>query len=67
MVSNSGLTRPSFLWLSAAAVAAPAVLAGCADGGDAGGGGGGRVPPTLIWSTSTPVAGAQGGSDVHLR
>ena len=53
MVSNSGLTRRSFLWLSAAAVAAPAVLAGCSDtGGDGGGagGGGGSSEPLKFWN-----------------
>src|SRR5215218_641141 len=47
MVSNKGLTRRSFLWLSAAAVAGPAVLAGCGGGG---GGGGGGTEPIKFWN-----------------
>jgi multiple sugar transport system substrate-binding protein len=52
MVRKSGLTRRSFLQLSAAAVAAPAVLAGCGGGGDAGGagGGGGGGEPLKFWN-----------------
>ena len=52
MVSKSGLTRRSFLALSAAAVAAPAVLAGCGGGGGGGGGagGGGSTEPIKFWN-----------------
>src|SRR3712207_2098978 len=54
MVSKSGLTRRSFLQLSAAAVAAPAVLAACGGGGGAGGGGGGggggSTEPLKFWN-----------------
>jgi multiple sugar transport system substrate-binding protein len=54
MVSKSGLTRRSFLQLSAAAVVAPAVLAGCGGGGGGGGGGGagggGSTEPIKFWN-----------------
>ena len=52
MVSKSGLTRRSFLALSAAAVAGPAVLAGCGGGGGGGGGagGGGSTEPIKFWN-----------------
>jgi multiple sugar transport system substrate-binding protein len=50
MGSNSGLTRRSFLALSAAAVAAP-VLAGCSNSsGSGGGGGGGSSEPLKFWN-----------------
>ena len=52
MVGKSGLTRRSFLGLSAAAVAAP-VLAGCGGGGSGGGGGaggGGSTEPLKFWN-----------------
>ena len=52
MVSKSGLSRRSFLRLSAAAVAAPAVLAACGGGGGGGGagGGGGDAGPQKFWN-----------------
>ena len=52
MASNSGLTRRSFLQLSVAAVAGPAVLAGCGGGGSGGGGagGGGSSEPIKFWN-----------------
>jgi multiple sugar transport system substrate-binding protein len=52
MVSKSGLSRRSFLGLSAAAVAGPAVLAGCgkSGGGGAAGGGGGSNQPLKFWN-----------------
>ena len=54
MVSKSGLSRRSFLQLSAAAIAAPAVLAGCSNdggaGGGGGGGGGGSSEPLKFWN-----------------
>ncbi len=52
MASNSGLTRRSFLALSAAAVAAPAVLSGCSKSGSGGGGagGGGSSEPLKFWN-----------------
>ncbi len=53
MVSKSGLSRRSFLGLSAAAVAGPAVLAACSkDGGSggAGGSGGGSSEPLKFWN-----------------
>jgi multiple sugar transport system substrate-binding protein len=55
MASNPGLTRRSFLQLgglSAAAVAAPAVLAGCGKSGSGGGaaGGGGGASSIKFWN-----------------
>ena len=51
MVGNSGLSRRSFLALSAAAVAGPALLAGCSDDTSAGGGGGGgSTAPLKFWN-----------------
>jgi multiple sugar transport system substrate-binding protein len=50
MVSNSGLTRRSFLALSAAAIAAPAVLAGCSNSDSGGSGGGGSSEPLKFWN-----------------
>ena len=53
MVGKSGLSRRSFLGLSAAAIAAPALLAGCSDdsgGGAGGGGGGGSSEPLKFWN-----------------
>ncbi|HEX3197034.1 MAG TPA: hypothetical protein VHR39_05700, partial [Propionibacteriaceae bacterium] len=46
------MTRRSFLALSAAAVAGPAVLAGCGGGGGGGGGagGGGSTEPIKFWN-----------------
>src|SRR5215211_1642204 len=53
MVSKSGLSRRSFLGLSAAAIAAPTLLAGCSNdsgGGAGGGGGGGSSEPLKFWN-----------------
>ena len=50
MVSNSGLTRRSFLALSAAAVATPALLAGCSNDSGGGAGGGGSTEPLKFWN-----------------
>lgn len=50
MVSTSGLSRRSFLRLSAAAVAAPALLAGCSNSGGGGAGGGGSTEPLKFWN-----------------
>jgi multiple sugar transport system substrate-binding protein len=50
MVSKSGLSRRSFLGLSAAAVAGPAVLAGCSKDAGSGGGGGGSSEPLKFWN-----------------
>src|SRR5215213_9861751 len=50
MVSKSGLSRRSFLQLSAAAVAAPALLAGCGNDSGSGGGGGGSSEPLKFWN-----------------
>jgi multiple sugar transport system substrate-binding protein len=51
MGSNSGLSRRSFLGLSAAAVAGPTLLAGCSkSGGSGGGGGGSSTEPLKFWN-----------------
>jgi len=52
MVNKSGLSRRSFLGLSAAAVAGSAGLAGCSggSGGSGGGTGGGSTEPLKFWN-----------------
>ena len=51
MVNTSGLSRRSFLGLSAAAIAGPTLLAGCGGGGaGGGGGGGGSTEPLKFWN-----------------
>jgi len=50
MVSKSGLSRRTFMQLGAAAVAGPAVLAGCSKSSSSGGTGGGSTEPLKFWN-----------------